>query len=124
MSKFNLSYDRGTPRQVKCVYKITIGEYFYYGSTNDFIKRARYYEYNLRECTVLLNKKIKIVSKAHMEGVIQVIFSSDSMEEVKEMEHFFLQNKFDDPKSMNRTRSAYDNTGGTKNIRTFERQFT
>jgi len=116
MIEFNLAHNKNVPSGTRCVYKITIGDYFYYGSTTDFNKRVLYYISNLSRRTVLLNKKMKAVAKKHSYGEMVIVFSCENMSEVKEIEDFFIKSKCDDPKNMNRTKSAYNNYGTTKHI--------
>lgn len=112
MDKFIMTYNKcRTSKGLKCVYKITIGEYFYYGSTNDFLRRSSYYESNFKRHTVLLNKIFRKIAKVHKTGSIHVVFASLNMSVVKMMEHSFLEQNYNNPKSMNRTKSAYNNTG-------------
>lgn len=111
MKEFEFLYDKSLPKGVKCVYKITIGEYFYYGSTTDFVRRASYYQSNFRRNTVLLNKNFRSIIKTHNSGFMDIVFSSDNFEVVKIIENQYIEKYSCDPKSMNRAKSAYNNSG-------------
>lgn len=93
---------------LQCVYKITIGDKYYYGSTHNIHNRIKCHivTFNNRRC---VNKKIKKQLKINNNVTFSVIYFNENMEKVVQMEDFLIKGNIYNKNSLNVNKSAYQN---------------
>jgi len=105
VKEFKINYPDYEKPDATCVYKITIGNMFYYGSAVNFIRRVNTHisTMNTNRC---LNKKMKLAINKFGTAVFDMVFVSD-IDDVVAMEHFFITENINNPNSLNIKKSAY-----------------
>ncbi len=116
MKSFTINYPDDWHSSMKCVYKITVGDFFYYGSTVSYEKRVKTHISTMNTGRTL-NKRLKTAIKSNKSVTFDVVYASDDMKDVVAIEDFFVTEHVNNPKSLNVSKSAYQNQRWHKELK-------
>ena len=116
MSELIVGYPVLGPELCRCVYRISFPDgHFYIGSTSNLKKRIGGYRSAFKNSIGNVNKLLAAKLIEHEMCVFEILERVPEEGDCYEVEDRWLKAKFSSPACLNRSISAYNNTGAYKN---------